>query len=86
MSRGFRDADTTQRMGARETDEGIQRVKAEGERQAQRAAQLRDRGSYGICEDCGRPIGQDRLDAVPEATRCISCQAGWEHQRSTGET
>src|ERR671926_314974 len=27
-----------------------------------------DEGTYGICEACGRPIGEDRLEALP-ATR-----------------
>ncbi|WP_371361748.1 RNA polymerase-binding transcription factor DksA [Sporomusa rhizae] len=32
-------------------------------------------GSYGICDDCGEPIGIERLEAVPWATRCIECQS-----------
>jgi len=28
-------------------------------------------GSYGSCEVCGRPIGEERLEAVPWATLCI---------------
>jgi DnaK suppressor protein len=78
VSRGFRDADTSQRMSAEETDEAIRRVRAVAEEQARHAADLRDRGSYGSCEECGRPIGEDRLAAVPEATRCLSCQSRWE--------
>ena len=78
MSRGFRDADTSQRMSAEETDEAIRQVRAVGEEQARHSAELRNRGSLGSCEVCGGPIGQDRLAAVPEATRCISCQAAWE--------
>jgi len=30
-------------------------------------------GSYGSCKDCGEDIGQARLEAMPEATRCVSC-------------
>ncbi|TQF74752.1 dksa/trar family transcriptional regulator [Rhodococcus spelaei] len=30
-------------------------------------------GSYGVCEKCGRPIGTERLDALPAARRCIDC-------------
>lgn len=78
MSRGFRDADATQQLTGREADEAIERVRQEGERQARHAAALRDQGSYGRCETCGGPIGEDRLAAVPDATRCISCQATWE--------
>jgi RNA polymerase-binding transcription factor len=30
-------------------------------------------GSYGVCVVCGRPIGAARLEARPEAARCIVC-------------
>ena len=30
-----------------------------------------DEGTYGICVRCGKPIGQERLDALPWATLCI---------------
>jgi DnaK suppressor protein len=32
-------------------------------------------GSYGRCDDCGQPIEGPRLDALPTAIRCLSCQA-----------
>ena len=28
-------------------------------------------GTYGTCVVCGKPIGEERLDAVPWATLCI---------------
>ncbi len=28
-------------------------------------------GKYGICEACGRPIGPERLDALPAARFCV---------------
>jgi RNA polymerase-binding transcription factor DksA len=31
-------------------------------------------GTYGVCIDCGEPISQKRLDAVPTALRCVSCK------------
>jgi DnaK suppressor protein len=31
-------------------------------------------GSYGRCDDCGDPIEGARLDALPTAIRCLSCQ------------
>ncbi len=30
-------------------------------------------GIYGTCESCGRPIGIDRLEALPETRLCIEC-------------
>jgi RNA polymerase-binding protein DksA len=32
-------------------------------------------GSYGTCENCGRPIGAARLAARPVAATCIDCAA-----------
>jgi phage/conjugal plasmid C-4 type zinc finger TraR family protein len=32
-------------------------------------------GSYGRCDDCGEPIESARLEALPTAIRCLSCQA-----------
>ena len=34
-----------------------------------------DRGSYGMCADCAKPIPEGRLDARPEAARCVACQS-----------
>jgi phage/conjugal plasmid C-4 type zinc finger TraR family protein len=34
--------------------------------------------AHGECADCGRPIGAERLAAIPSAVRCITCQAAWE--------
>ena len=32
-----------------------------------------DAGSYGKCENCGEPIAEARLDAMPMARFCIKC-------------
>jgi DnaK suppressor protein len=32
-------------------------------------------GSYGLCEACGNDIGFARLQARPEAMKCIACQS-----------
>lgn len=34
-----------------------------------------DNGTYGVCVVCGRPIGDERLDARPATDRCITCAA-----------
>lgn len=31
-------------------------------------------GTYGSCVDCGTRVPDGRLDARPEAARCVSCQ------------
>jgi RNA polymerase-binding transcription factor DksA len=30
-------------------------------------------GTYGICERCGNPISEARLEAMPTARRCLDC-------------
>jgi DnaK suppressor protein len=40
-----------------------------------------DDGRYGVCVDCGKPVPDGRLEAKPEAARCISCQAKRDRQR-----
>lgn len=31
-------------------------------------------GSYGKCVRCGQPIAPGRLEAIPHASACITCQ------------
>ena len=40
---------------------------------------MRD-GSYGTCMDCGMPVSKKRLEAIPWARFCVSCQ----ERRQTG--
>lgn len=48
----------------------------------ERALARLDRGGYGICEDCGAPIGEERLEARPASTTCIQCaRTGGRQQR-----
>lgn len=43
--------------------------------QALDAALVRlDAGRYGLCTDCGAAIPKARLDATPQAPRCLACQ------------
>jgi RNA polymerase-binding protein DksA len=32
-----------------------------------------DEGKYGFCASCGKPIGEERLAAMPTAATCIWC-------------
>jgi DnaK suppressor protein len=58
----------------------LQRIAA----QRRHAQALAERGLYGICEECHEPIGQARLKAQPEATRCVSCQRTREESSRAG--
>lgn len=33
-----------------------------------------DDGTYGKCEDCGKPVPEGRLEIIPYARRCVKCQ------------
>jgi DnaK suppressor protein len=37
----------------------------------ERALVKLDEGSYGICDVCGEPIAEERLEALPWAVRCV---------------
>lgn len=43
--------------------------------QIDHALELIDEGNYGFCEDCGCQISAARLEILPFATMCASCQA-----------
>lgn len=34
-----------------------------------------EKGTYGRCDNCGKLISQDRLEALPQASLCMSCKA-----------
>jgi len=42
-----------------------------------------DEGSYGTCEACGKPIGDERLEAMPAARFCLEDQATAEREART---
>ena len=55
---------------------------ARGQRDEVLAALARiDDSSYGKCVDCGHEIPEGRLDARPDAARCVNCQAKWAKRR-----
>lgn len=35
-----------------------------------------DEGAYGICDECGCDIPEERLRVLPFVTRCVHCQEG----------
>ena len=42
-----------------------------------------DRGTYGICEECGERIGLKRLKARPVTTLCIECKTEQENEEKS---
>lgn len=44
-----------------------------------------EEGSFGECANCGNPINQKRLEAVPWAQYCVECQEKFERGELTQE-
>lgn len=42
--------------------------------QTEKALSRIDAGTYGVCENCGQPIGKARLQAFPRATLDVACK------------
>ena len=57
----------------------------EGERRIAEARLALAEGRYGACLACGCEIPSARLEAVPEAVRCVDCQRLFEgrHRQQT---
>jgi DnaK suppressor protein len=34
-----------------------------------------EKGTYGLCENCGQPIAPERLEVLPQAAYCVNCKA-----------
>lgn len=78
MSKGFRGPDDAQVVTDRVTSETIHRILDQDAIQAQHARERIAEGGYGVCEDCSGKIAAERLEALPDATRCVKCQAEWD--------
>jgi len=39
------------------------------------ALQKFEDGTYGLCDNCGKPIDPARLEALPQASLCLDCKA-----------
>jgi RNA polymerase-binding transcription factor DksA len=58
----------------------IEVIEAQRSRVRQALERL-DAGTYGRCVDCGKELPDARLDARPEADRCVECQHKVEARR-----
>ena len=68
--------DSAEQAQERENDEVVDAIgneTAQSIRVIQDALERIDSGTYGACGNCGKDIGRARLEAVPEATRCVDC-------------
>lgn len=64
-------ADSASDTFMRELDGGLEENAEHILEEIEGALRRIDDGTYGMCVVCGRPIGEERLGAVPYATLCI---------------
>jgi DnaK suppressor protein len=79
-------ADDGQEVFLRERNLALQSTSQERIDEINVALARMDAGTYGICENCGKPIPPERLEALPFATRDVACQALLEHERGRENT
>ena len=68
-------ADSSQVTAERGENEALVNKLVETLRDVEHALAKFDQDTYGICENCARPIAPARLEAKPEARLCIDCAA-----------
>jgi RNA polymerase-binding protein DksA len=78
---GQHPADVSDFTYQRELQQTTQQLLDRETAQVEAAMRARERGTYGICQECGRPIPPERLEARPEATLCVDCQRRLEQAR-----
>ena len=64
-------ADSATETFMRELDEGLEENADHLLGEIDAALVRIEEGTYGLCTSCGKPIGRERLEAVPYATLCI---------------
>ncbi|GAA1256893.1 hypothetical protein GCM10009646_51170 [Streptomyces aureus] len=77
---GDDEADTGTKNITREHELSLAANAREMLQQTERALERLDAGTYGICENCGNPIGKARMQAFPRATLCVECKQKQERR------
>lgn len=73
-------ADTGSKNVTREHELALAGNAREVLRQTERALARIESGTYGLCENCGSPIGKARMQAFPRATLCVDCKQRQERR------
>jgi len=55
---------------------GVEQILELKLKKVNKALEKIDNGNYGLCENCGEKISEQRLKAVPEAELCQKCLKG----------
>lgn len=70
------DDDSQERAVESQNDEVLEEVGEATQdeiRQIKLALSQIEAGRYGICTACGEAIGNERMEVLPDATKCIKC-------------
>jgi RNA polymerase-binding transcription factor DksA len=67
-------ADYASNVGEADREEASLEVIAAQRDRVTRALERLEAGSYGECVDCGTSMPEERLEAKPDAERCVPCQ------------
>jgi DnaK suppressor protein len=67
-------ADTATVTLDREIDYTLEENSEHVLKEIDRALAKIEAGTFGVCENCGQPIAEERLLAIPYATQCIDCK------------
>ena len=62
-------------LEAHDVFEALQSAEASDLAEVEAALQRMSMGTYGRCERCSGPVGEQRLWAVPQARFCMGCAA-----------
>jgi len=53
--------------------------------EVEQALERINQGTYGRCVNCGQPIPEKRLEALPWAARCVKCEEQLEQRNLSRE-
>jgi RNA polymerase-binding transcription factor DksA len=70
------DDDLEEQAADLDDDEVLERLSLAGRTEVyliESALKRMEDGTYGRCVDCGKAIAKKRLEALPEAERCLPC-------------
>ena len=59
---------------AEDIDYSLLQLYVERLRNIEEASRRLEEGTYGYCEECGKPIGLKRLKVLPFTRYCVKCQ------------
>ena len=74
-------AEAASELTGQETEAAVRSVVDQQRTEVLQALARLDDGTFGTCVDCHAELSDDRLDARPEAARCVECQTTMEHAR-----